>query len=92
MKRHVLTTAAVVALGGSAWLATAWASEAVAPPATQPAAPAAKWAPAVSPKPLSQNVQRGLAFLASTQNADARWRPSARKRPRASRSWHRPPA
>ena len=36
-------------------------------------APAIKWAPAVDPKPLSENVTKGLAWLVEHQNNDGGW-------------------
>ncbi len=36
-------------------------------------APAIKWAPAVDPKPLSENVKKGLAWLIEQQNNDGGW-------------------
>ena len=44
------------------------AGEAAAPKKEE--AKPTKWAPAVEPKPLSENVKRGLAFLVATQNDD----------------------
>ncbi|MGC8863545.1 MAG: hypothetical protein ACP5R5_12330 [Armatimonadota bacterium] len=32
-----------------------------------------KWAPAVTPKPLSDNVKKGLAWLAKTQQESGGW-------------------
>jgi len=39
----------------------------------KPATQSAKWAPAVQPKPLSENVKRGLAWLVKTQQPAGGW-------------------
>ena len=49
----------------------ALAAEAKAKPAKATAV--AKWAPAVKPKPLSNNVTRGLAFLVKSQHKNGGW-------------------
>lgn len=53
-------------------LHAAQADEAKAP-ASGKESEATKWAPAVEPKPLGENVNRGLAFLVATQNQDGGW-------------------
>jgi len=42
-------------------------------PQADQAEPAAKWAPAVEPKPLSENVRRGLKWLADHQLPNGAW-------------------
>ncbi|NBC10484.1 MAG: hypothetical protein GVY24_01950 [Planctomycetes bacterium] len=47
--------------------------EAAATTTVEAAAPAIKWAPAVEPKPLSDHVTKGLAWLVEQQNDDGGW-------------------
>lgn len=42
-------------------------------PADSPTTRPTGWAPAVNPKPLSDNVKKGLAWLAKAQRADGGW-------------------
>jgi len=49
------------------------AEEEAAATTVEAVAPAIKWAPAVDPKPLSEHVKKGLAWLAEQQNDDGGW-------------------
>ncbi len=77
MKQPLQTTAALSAV---LIAATIWAET---PPATQPAPnaavadpptqPSAHWTPTAEPKPLSDRVQRALAWLLATQQDNGGW-------------------
>jgi hypothetical protein len=82
MKRGTSLSAAVTislaALAGLAGPGASWGAEPAAPAAqkeagTDTAAEAAAAPKPVEPKPLSENVKKGLAWLVKSQNSDGGW-------------------
>ena len=73
MSWHKITVVAALAM---AVVAAGLYGVLAGPSAEQPAKEepkGSKWVPAVEPKPLSENVQKGLAFLAKMQHKNGGW-------------------
>lgn len=70
MRWWKLAVIGLVAAGIGAWGLMGALAE---PSATKESTPAAKWAPAVQPKPLSQQVLKGLDFLVKSQLPSGAW-------------------
>lgn len=70
--KALVVAALAVAVAAAGYLGVL-AEPSTTPTAGEETKTTATWAPAVKPKPLSGNVQRGLAFLAKTQLKNGGW-------------------
>lgn len=68
-----LAPAAVIVTLGLIWSASCVEDGPVELKPVQTPPPARKWAPAVKPKELSENVKKGLAWLVKTQQPNGSW-------------------
>jgi len=72
-QKWMVVGAAVVACFAAGLYATLAAPGTEGAAAASEEAEAVKWAPAVEPKPLTENVNRGIAFLLKTQHKSGGW-------------------